>query len=1015
MVAVSHLDTQWQWTLRDTIARHLPKTLRQNFARFREYPGYVVSFDGAFRYQLIDEYYPDEFCLLKEWVRSGRFAAVGSFLDAADVNIPSPESLFRQILYGNRWFERELGRRCSEIFLPDCFGFGWALPSIAAHCGLRGFSSQKLSKGRSAITIPFALGRWVGPDGRGLLAALEPGGYGEPLEVDLARDPTWIAAIDAQHEAGGPPVALAYYGVGDTGGALDRSSLARLERALATDDGPVRVLTGAAGRIFDELSEPEIARLPEHRGELLLSVHATGCYTSQAAMKRWNRMNEQLGDAAERAAVAAHLFAGVPLPTAELGTVWQRFLVHQFHDDLPGTSLPAAYRLSWNDEALALNQFGDWLTTSVGVVAGELDTRVAGDAVVVFNPLSVEREDCVEIETGLVAAEAEVLQVFDGGEPVPTDSVRVGSTTRVRFVARAPSVGFKVFALRAAAPPRPATDVAVRGGVQSLENSMVRVELDSNADVVRIFDKRLRRDLLAGPLGLLLLPDVSRRFPSWEILSDDVSARPERVGGPATVRVLEDQNASVAVEVIRQAADSSFRQILRLNAGSPCLEIDLEIDWRSRGRLLKVGLHGAVPEPRAIYDLGLGTIERGVNTPKLYEVPAQQWAALESDGAGFGIGLFSDSKSGWDRPQPPELRLSLIHSPRIGHRFRYQKDQDFGRHRVRYGICAYAGSWRSGEIAWRAARFSQPLRGFTAPSHAGRLGAEASLLGVEDPRVAVRACKGAEDGDGVVLRLQELSGAAVSTTLRAPAGVDRVVELNGMEDDVGPEQTAAAGVIGLALSAHQPRTLRLRRAGQAAPSPGGTGRTLDLPFDRCATSRDGAWAGVGFDGRGRTFPAELWPQRVRSGEAEFLLGPADGPNALACRGQALALDLADDSRLLLLAASVRGDREVGFATGDGARSQLLVPDWCDWVGRWNRGAHDDADIKRVPVAFVATHRHGWRGNQPYRFCYMFRLEVPIARGAREVRLPRDPGVRLFAAALVPGLCPPAVAGGRLYD
>ena len=164
MVAVSHLDTQWQWTLRDTIGRHLPKTLRQNFSRFAKFPSYVLSFDGAFRYQLMAEYYPAEFEQLKQWVRAGRWAPVGALLDAADVNIPSPESLFRQVLYGNRWFGRELGVTCCELFLPDCFGFSFALPSVAAHCGLKGFSSQKLSKGRAAAEL-FALGRWFGPDG----------------------------------------------------------------------------------------------------------------------------------------------------------------------------------------------------------------------------------------------------------------------------------------------------------------------------------------------------------------------------------------------------------------------------------------------------------------------------------------------------------------------------------------------------------------------------------------------------------------------------------------------------------------------------------------------------------------------------------------------------------------------------------------------------------------------------------------------------------------------------------
>lgn len=1009
---MSHLDTQWQWTLRDTIEKHLPKTLRQNFARFAKFPSYVVSFDGAFRYQLMAEYYPLEFERLKQWVRAGRWAPVGALLDAADVNIPSPESLFRQVLYGNRWFERELGVSCCEIFLPDCFGFSFALPSVAAHCGLKGFSSQKLSKGRAAAEIPFAIGRWFGPDGGSIVAALKPGGYGEPLRIDLVRDEAWRAALDVQGAVSGTSVGLAYYGVGDTGGALDEASLSRLEAAYAVADGPVTVLPGPAGRLFAELTEDEIRRLPEHHGELLLSLHATGGYTSQAAMKRWNRMNEQLGDAAERASVAAHLLSGAALPTAELGAAWQRFLVHQFHDDLPGTSVPSAYELSWNDELLALNRFADFLTTAVGRVARLLDTRVDGQAVVIFNPLSIARRDLAQID--LPGDQSVKMGIFDKSHPVPTTRVVTAGGVRLTFLAELPPLGFKVFAMR----PANEGDGDVESGLsvsdQTLENSRLRVDLDGNGDVASLFDKVVGRQLLSRPLSLQLLPDDSRRFPSWEIQYRDVMAPPTVVTGRTGLRVSESGRAVAAIEVRREFAGSSLRQTFRLAADSSRLDVELDVDWRSSGHLLKASFPLAVPDPRAFYDLGLGVIERGVNSPEMYEVPAQQWAALEST-TGFGVGIVNDCKVGWDRPEEAELRLSLIHSPRIGRRFRYQRHQDFGRHRMRYGVCAYAGGWSSAEIAWQAARLNQPLRAFTVPQHSGPLGPSASLLDVSDPRIAVRSLKGAEDGEGLVLRFQELSGATTGATVRLGKGLDAVRRLDGMERQLEVGAPASGPLLHLELGPFEPRTLAISTLPGVSSAPVAA-RTIALPLDQRATSRDGEQRLFGFDGRGRSFPAELWPESVQSGDVDFTLADAAGNNAVACRGQALELDATEDSRVMLLACSVRGDRRVQFDL-DGSGVERLVPDWAEFIGQWNRGRRGKlpAYLKTTPVAFVASHCHGRRGNLAYRFCYLFRLELPTPQGTQSLQLPDDPCIRIFAAVIAPGLDPAATAAASLYD
>ena len=175
-VATAHLDTQWRWTIQETIDEFIPATLHTNFRYFDRYPGYRFSFEGSFRYQLMKEYYPEEYGRLRQEIAAGRWKVCGSWVDAVDTNIPSPESLVRHALYGNGYFRREFGVESRDVFLPDCFGFGYALPSIAAHCGLTAFSTQKLTWG-SANGVPFDVGLWEGVDGSRLVAAIRPGAY----------------------------------------------------------------------------------------------------------------------------------------------------------------------------------------------------------------------------------------------------------------------------------------------------------------------------------------------------------------------------------------------------------------------------------------------------------------------------------------------------------------------------------------------------------------------------------------------------------------------------------------------------------------------------------------------------------------------------------------------------------------------------------------------------------------------------------------------------------------------
>src|SRR5467141_1618416 len=213
VVGYAHLDTEWRWEYPQVINEYIRKTMEDKFTLFEKYPHYVFNLSGANRYRFMKEYFPADFDKVKKYVDSGRWFPAGSSVEEGDVNAPSAETIIRQILYGNDWFRKEFGKSSAEYMLPDCFGFPSSLPTILAHSGVRGFSTQKLVWGSSANAggaesrektpegTPFNVGVWVGPDGESVLAGLNPGDYGAGIDTDLSR-PLPSLPSDAMFEAG---------------------------------------------------------------------------------------------------------------------------------------------------------------------------------------------------------------------------------------------------------------------------------------------------------------------------------------------------------------------------------------------------------------------------------------------------------------------------------------------------------------------------------------------------------------------------------------------------------------------------------------------------------------------------------------------------------------------------------------------------------------------------------------------------------------------------------------------
>ena len=1037
-VGYSHLDTQWRWTYPQVISEFIPNTVRQNIPLFEKYPDYVFNWTGANRYHFMQEYHPDDFAIVRKWVAKGRWWPAGSSWEENDVNNPSAESLLRQILAGHNFFKKEFGTESSEYMIPDCFGFPASLPSVLAHCGLRGFSTQKLTWG-SAVGIPFNVGVWEGPDGQSVIAALNPGSYTTKVKEDLSVSEKWSKRLDADKAASGISADYAYFGVGDQGGAPTEESVSWIERAVTNTTGPVRVISARGDQMFYDITDAEKAKLPKYKGDLLLTQHSAGSISSEAYMKRWNRKNELLADAAERASVAAYVLGAAPYPRAKLDRAWELVLGGQFHDLLPGTALPKAFEYTWNDEIIAMNSFAEALQTGVGGIARALDTRADGVPLVVYNPLSIDREDVAEADLEFPDSTTGV-QVFDGaGKPVPTQMLSCDQgKCRFIFLAKVPSIGFAVYSAKRG-PASTASDTLKVTDNSTLENARYRVIINGAGDIASVFDKAANREILSAPARLAFQTENPRQWPAWNMDWVDQQQPPRGyVDGPATIRVVENGPVRIAIEVKREAENSAFTQTIRLAAGDAGdrVEINNHVDWQSRAAALKATFPLTVSNPMATYNWDLGKIERGNNTTNKYEVPSHQWFDLTDTSGNYGVSILNDTKNGSDKPEDNLLRLTLLYSPGIEHvrGYREQRFQDWGRHDFVYGIYGHAGDWRKGKSDWQSARLGQPMMVFRTTPHEGKLGRTFSLLHLDSDDIAVRAVKLAEDSDQVVVRLQELDGTGAKTVnLTAVDGLSHAAELNGVEKDLGSLKSPG-GALALDFTGYQLRTLGVKLTAPAKlSSPHSI--AVKLPYNLDIFSFNNTKSDGGVDQAGDAIPAEMISDKVTAEGITFEIGPraAGKKNAVSCEGQTIALPKGKFNRIYLLAMATDADTDCTFKVDDHP-APLHIQQWSGYIGQWDNRIWEGevpaisgsvnnkllglaaGFIKRDPLAWFCSHHHRPDGSDDvYSYSYMFKYHIDIPEGAKTLTLPDNSHIRVVAISIAQDDNDSTVATRPLYD
>jgi len=635
----AHIDTAWLWPLAETY-RKTVRTFGSQTRYMDEYPEYRFACSQAQQYAWIKERDPDLWDRIRARVERGQFVPVGGSWVEPDCNIPSGESLLRQLVHGQRFFEDELGIRCREFWSPDAFGYCNQLPQLLRLAGITRFLTQKLSLNRFNRPDSHTF-VWEGIDGSEVLGHFPPADtYNSEAGV---KELLYAEREFKDHESSGR--SLLVFGFGDGGGGPTRAMLESLRRA-ADLQGLPRTTPATSDEFFSAL-EAEEAERPVVVGELYFEYHR-GVYTSQAFVKRGNRICEQLLHDAEFLAAAR----GGEYPRAELDRLWKLLLLQQFHDILPGSSIGLVYEDARRDfEELERSLHG-----------------LIGTGRVPVNTIGVSRRDVVLVDGALAVVEA---APYAAARPVDAgDDVRVDGLT--------------------------------------LENAHLRVELSEDGTVLSVVDRTTRRETLAAPGNRLeLYEDLPVAFDAWDI--DPFHLETRRDCPPAEAwSVVGDSSLRGEIAFERRVGErSTLRQVVRLDAGARRVEFHTSVDWHESHKLLKVSFPIGVRAPNATYEMPFGYAERPTHRSTSfdrarYEVPGHRWADLSEHG--FGAALLTDSKYGYSC-HGDELRISLLRAPKSP-----DPEADMGRHEFAYALFPHAGGWRETGVVAEARRFNAPLR-----------------------------------------------------------------------------------------------------------------------------------------------------------------------------------------------------------------------------------------------------------------------------------------------------------------
>jgi alpha-mannosidase len=763
-VGHAHIDSAWLWPIRETV-RKCARTFASATRMMDEYPEYRFVCSQAVQYHWMETKYPALFERIKDRVATGQWQPVGGMWVEADMNLPSGESIVRQLVHGQRYFESRFGVRCKEVWIPDVFGYPASLPQIFRAGGCDRFITQKLSWNKQN-RFPHSTFHWQGLDGSSVLT------HFPPVDTYNATVTSEEMVFSEQNfkEHGWSDWSLLPFGHGNGGGGPTREMIER-SRRLADLDGAPRLTLGTTDFFFDQV-ESEVAAgapVPVWSGELYFEMHR-GTLTSQAATKVGNRRCEALLREAE-----LWWASGGEVPadvTAELDELWKEVLLQQFHDIIPGSSITWVYEDSEAAHRRVIARLEDLIT---GALA-----RLAAEQPALANAATHARTEVVAV---------------DGPPPGRTITQELHDGRHACMVS-VPGCGLGELRSQS-------VDDAVAVTERSFTNRHVALSWDLDGNISSIIDTRAGRELI--PVGtqitVEIAPDHPVEYDAWDVEAW-TRGLGHAVGGVESVKVLDDGPLVATLEVTRRFGRSSMTQWITMRAASPRIDITFDIDWREDEQLLSLMVPLDVHAREAACDIQFGHVLRPTHASNSwdaakFEVCAHRYVDLSEPS--FGVAILNDGRYGHG-VQDGGVRVSLLRAAKYP-----DPVQDHGRHRVTVSVMPHGPGLH--DVLRQAEALNLPLRAVpTGPLE----DLPTPLVTLDGAGVEISAVKRSDDGSGdLVVRLYEACGDRAPVTVRLPHRIVDASMCNLLEEAHTPLDVAD-GIVAITLQPFELVTLRLR-------------------------------------------------------------------------------------------------------------------------------------------------------------------------------------------------------------
>ncbi|OOG00157.1 glycoside hydrolase family 38 protein [Aspergillus carbonarius ITEM 5010] len=767
-----HIDTCWLWPWAET-KRKVARSWSNQCDLMERYPEHRFTCSQAQQFKWLKQYYPSVFDRVKQWVKKGHFQPIGGSWVEHDTNMPSGESLVRQFLYGQRFFESNFGERCTTFWLPDTFGYSTQIPQICRLAGMSRFFTQKLSW-NNINNFPHTTFQWVALDGSQVICHMTPAEtYTASAHFgDVKRSVTQHKSLDNDNTS------LLVFGKGDGGGGPTFEHLEKLRRCRGLSDKVgllPRVKMGESVDDFFEKLEKKVeqgTRFATWYGELYFELHR-GTYTTQANNKRNNRKSEFLLREIEYLATLATLTqtsSEYKYPKKEIDDMWEDVLLCQFHDCLPGSCIEMCY-----DDSGELYK-----------KVFETGQKARKDALKALGFGGQSAKGLIAVNT-LPWPRSEVVKV-------PAELATAGVT---RYAIVSGETGPIECQPPAASKTAPAVTVSeIEPGVFRLQNENLRVDVHDGI-ITSLYDLESKREIIAkgGKAGqLVIFDDKPLYWQAWDVEVFHLESRRELPSGKTTIAEKDPYRVSVVTET-RISENSWVKTTLSLAAavgGQPSyVEMESEVEWRETMKFLKVEFPVDITNTEASYETQYGIIKRPThyNTSwdmAKFEVCCHKWADLSENG--YGVSVLNDSKYGF-ATCGNLMRLSLLRASKAP-----DAHADMGRHRIRYAILPHAGPLDSRTI--RAGyNFNHPL--VLEPASSSKATDAFKSISLEgSPSLVLDAVKRGEDdedvtrdnlprraGQSVILRIYESLGGKSRGTIITKLPIKKAWKCNILEDD----------------------------------------------------------------------------------------------------------------------------------------------------------------------------------------------------------------------------------------